>query len=228
MKFMYAACFVFVYSFIFQANAQQIQTVTSSAQQEDICRKKRLKFGTEEYSKCLRDGASFVSYDDRAETLPQRICRIKGYEYGGNEFDVCVSNEQEAINQERMKYNAAMLAQKQEVEARLENENATEDDAKCRGYGAKKGSKPYIDCRLQLQKFRIESGIREENDRQARIRNSEASRIQQEEFERSRRSSQLMLGLGLLAGSQAPAPAVRSPVNCTSQWRGGKEYTTCY
>ena len=42
-------------------------------------------------------------------------------------------------------------------------------------------------------------------------------------------NAQLLMGLGLLAGSQQPSFAPPSPpVNCVSQWRGGRQYTQCY
>jgi len=97
-----------------------------------------------------------------------------------------------------------------------------QDDSKCRSYGAKPGTKPYIDCRLSLNQLRDQQAARAQEQAQA-------AAVAEEAQEEQRQQNQRALALQYLMSRPQPQPYVPANpnINCTSNHAGNQTYTTC-
>jgi hypothetical protein len=96
-----------------------------------------------------------------------------------------------------------------------------EDDSKCRSYGAKPGTKPYIDCRVSLNQLRDQQAARAQAAAQAEAAAEEAREQQDLQDRRA-------LALQYLMSRPQPQPYVPNPtINCRSNQVGNQTYTNC-
>lgn len=147
----------------------------------------------------------------------------------------CVTDQQTVVPmsaEDRAASAAAREKWQKDQAAQAARENAAreaQDDSKCRSYGAKPGSKPYIDCRLSLNQLRDQQGARA----QAAAAAERAAEEQRQEREQEQKRALAMQYL--ISRQQQPAPtpyyvpvpAPNASVNCTSNRVGNQTYTNC-
>jgi hypothetical protein len=129
----------------------------------------------------------------------------------------CASQQEIAVQpmtaEQREASDAAREKWKKDQAAAVAKEAAAreaQDDSKCRSYGAKPGTKPYIDCRLSLNQLRDQQAARAQAQAQAEAAAEEAREQQDQQARRA-------LALQYLMNRPQPQPPSTVNVNMCNQ-----------
>lgn len=135
----------------------------------------------------------------------QQLAEQRAYQLGEQRY-----NSLEAVAARNAEIEKAKAAQQAQIAAVRAAEEAA-DDKQCRSYGAKLGSKPYVDCRLALKQGREQQAAQARAQTEARAAREQAAAQRQAEIEEAQRrcrSRALLIAGAAMMSSTSPSAGV--------------------